>query len=154
MIDFSKLEFDDLTTERLFDFCMDHRLGLADVDDRSSLTPRHFKFHVTIMHSKVTNSLFEEGEQKFGPHLLMPVAFDLFGPNNDILALKLRADAVLTDLFGHYGNKYGHVSEFMPFQPHVSIRGGNAGVKDRIGLLPMPAFDLRAERLVQKKKIA
>lgn len=154
MIDFSKLEFDDLTTTRLFDFCMVHRLGLADAEDRSSLSPGDFKFHVTVMYSKVTNPAFKEGEREFAPHVLTPDAFDMFGPDNDILVLKLRRDEVLTGLFDHYRDTYGHVSEFMPFQPHISIRGSGIGARDRIGSLPMPDFELNAERLIQKIKSA
>ncbi|MCV9964089.1 hypothetical protein OIU34_19595 [Pararhizobium sp. BT-229] len=154
MIDFSKIEFDDLTTRRLFDFCVTHRLGLADVADQSPLSPADFKFHVTIMYSKVTNPMFEEGERDFTPHVLTPDAFDMFGPNNDILVLKLRLDDVLASLFDHYREAYGHVSEFMPFQPHISIRGSGIGAKDRIESIPMPDFELRARRLIQRIKTA
>jgi hypothetical protein len=153
VIDFTKLEFDDLTTQRLFDFCMENRLGLAEADDQSSLTPQDFKFHVTVMYSHVTNFLFEEGQQEHGPHVLMPEAFELFGPNRDILALTLRTDAILTGLFDHYGEKYGHVTEFMPFRPHISIRGSSVRVRERIASLPLPEFELRVDRLIQKRKM-
>jgi 2'-5' RNA ligase len=152
MIDYSKIEFDDLTQKRLFDFCLTHRLGLADIDDQSSLAPADFKFHVTIMYSKVNNPMFEDGVRDVSPHVFSPEAFDLFGPNNDILVLKLSLDGVMKNLFNHYRDTYGHISEFMPFQPHISIRGGAIGVRDRIASLPMPDFELRAQRLVQKRK--
>jgi 2'-5' RNA ligase len=154
MIDFAKLQFDELTTDRLFEFCMSNRLGLASSEERSNLKPANFKFHVTIMYSKVKSLGFKEGEMGFGPHVLIPEAFDMFGPENDILVLKLRRDNVLEALFDHYRDTYGHVSDFMPFQPHISIRGSSVGVRDRIASLPMPHFDLRADRLVQKVKSA
>lgn len=153
MIDFTKLEFNDLTTQRLFDFCLENRLGLADVDDQSALTPQDFKFHVTIMYSHVTSSLFDECQRAYGPHVLVPEAFELFGPNRDILALTLREDSFLTDLFQHYGENYGHVSEFIPFRPHISIRGSSIDMKDRIASLQLPDFELRVDRLVQKRKV-
>ncbi|MCS4090177.1 hypothetical protein [Rhizobium sp. BK176] len=153
MIDFAKLEFDDLTSKRLFDFCVENRLGMAEADDRSSLTPKDFKFHVTVMYSRVTNPAFEEIQQSYGPHVLVPEAFELFGPNRNILALTLRDDPVLTEIFDHYGEKFGHVSEFTSYRPHVSIRGSSADVKDRIASLPLPDFELRVDRLIQKRKI-
>lgn len=153
MIDFTKIEFDDPTKQQLFNFCLTHRLGLADVEDQSGLTPQDFKFHVTVMYSRVTNPSFQEVERGHDPQLLVPEGFELFGPNRDILALTLRDDPILTGLFDHYSEKYGHVSEFMPFRPHISIRGGSVGVKDRIASLPLPDFELRVDRLIQKRKI-
>lgn len=151
-IDFVKLEFDDRTTELLFDFCRIHRLGLANVDDQSSLSAADFRFHVTVMYSKVTSPKFPEGEFDVDPLILQPDSFDMFGPNADILALKLHHDGALADLFDHYGNTYGHVSDFVPYRPHVSIRGSGVGMKDRILRLPLPDFDLRAHRLIHKVK--
>jgi 2'-5' RNA ligase len=152
MIDFAKLEFDDATEGLMFEFCKTHRLGLADLDDRSSLSPGDFKFHVTVMYSKVTNPMFPEGARDFVPHVLRPERFDMFGADNDILVLRLYRDDVLAALFDHYRETYGHVSEFMPYRPHVTIRGSGAGVKDRLQQLPLPDFDLRALRLVHKVK--
>jgi 2'-5' RNA ligase len=154
MIDFAKLELDEQTTELLFEFCRTHRLGLADVDDQSSLSAADFKFHVTVMYSKVTSPMFPEGERDFSPHVLQPEGFDLFGPENDILVLKLQCDDVLAGLFDHYRVTYGHVSDFMPFRPHITVRGGDAGLKDRIAAIPLPDFDLRASRLIHKVKAA
>lgn len=153
-IDFAKLELDDRSTELLFDFCKVHRLGLADVDDQSPLSAADFKFHVTVIYSKRTNPEFQEGEFEVDAISLKPESFALFGPNADILALKLHPDATLTGLFDHYRSTYGHVSDFMPYRPHVSIRGSNAGLKDRLKDIPLPDFDLRADRIVHKLKIA
>ncbi len=150
MIDFSKLEFDDATEQRLFDFCRTHHLGLAD----SYLSPKDFKFHVTVMYSKVTNPDFPEGERDFAPQVLRAESFDLFGPDNNLLALRLHRSESLQTLFEHYQTTYGHVSEFMPYRPHITIRGCDLDVKKRIKSIPLPDFDLRAVRLIHKVKLA
>jgi hypothetical protein len=152
MIDFVKLVLQEQTNESLLEFCKTHRLGLADTDDQSSLSAADFKFHVTVMYSKVTNPAFREGECDFVHHVLQPEAFDMFGPNHDILALGLHADGVLTGLFDFYGEAYGHVSDFMPYRPHITIRGGNADMRSRIGSIPLPDFELRTHRIVHKVK--
>lgn len=150
MIDFAKLEFDDATEERLFEFCRTHHLGLAD----SYLSPKDFKFHVTVMYSKVTNPDFPEGDRDFAPQDLRPECFDMFGPENTLLALRLQRSEALLSLFDHYLSTYGHVSEFMPYRPHVTIRGCSPDVAKRIRSIPLPGFDLRAVRLVHKCKLA
>lgn len=151
-IDFAKLEFDDETQERLFAFCKAHRLGLADVDDQSHLKPKDFKFHITVMYSKVTNPEFMEGETDFFSHVVQPVSYDMFGPDLDLLVLRLEADEALTNLFDHYVSRYGHVSDFIPYKPHVTIRGSSAGARERLAALPLPDFELRATRLTHKVK--
>lgn len=153
MIDYVRLEFDATTKGNLFQFCLEQRLGLADVGDQSPLTTDHFKFHVTIMYSKVTNSAFEEGIRDFKPHILQPDAFDMFGPEKDHLVLRLHPDTVLTELHDYYRLTYGHVSDFSPFLPHLTIRGSDAKAKNRIDTLPLPNFELRAERLIHQIKI-
>ncbi|TLX17074.1 hypothetical protein [Rhizobium sp. MHM7A] len=154
MIDYSRLEFDEQTTNNLFDFCLAHRLGLADIDDQSKLRVDEFKFHMTIMYSKVMSPLFREGLQEFTPHILQPETFAMFGPNEDMLVLKLHCDDVLNELFMHYRSVYGHVSDFMPFRPHITMRGNSAGVRERIKTLPLPEFAIRADRLIHKVKTA
>lgn len=150
MIDFVKLEFDDETEERLFEFCREHHLGLAD----SYQSPKDFKFHVTVMYSKATNPDFPEGERDFASQDLRPESFDMFGPENNLLALRVHRSEALLSLFDHYLSTYGHVSEFMPYRPHVTIRGCGADVAKRIKSFPLPDFDLRAVRLVHKVKLA
>ena len=152
-IDFAKLEFDDETEESLLAFCKAHRLGLADVDDQSLLKAKDFKFHVTVMYSKVTHPEFRDGETDFLAHVVQPVSYDMFGPDRDLLVLRLHADKVLTNLFDHYVSRYGHVSDFAPFNPHVTIRGSSASARDRLAALPLPDFELRATRLTHKVKI-
>lgn len=145
--------FDKETEERLFEFCKTHRLGLASDGDHSRLKLKDFKFHVTIMYSKVTSPDFIEGEFALpAPHVVRPMSYDLFGPDLDLLVIRLVPDAVLSGLFEHSVTDYGHVSDFMPFRPHVTIRGSSADIRDRLSLLPLPDFDLRAERVVQKVK--
>ncbi|NTF16823.1 hypothetical protein G6L37_00090 [Agrobacterium rubi] len=152
-IDFVKLEFDDETQGRLFEFCRIHKLGLADCGDPSRLTSKDFKFHVTIMYSAVTSQLFREGEFRLHvPCILTPVSYDMFGPENDKLVVLIDPRKDLSDLFEHYGSTFGHVSDFTPFRPHLTIRGTSAGAKDRMSTLPLPDFALRANRLIHKVK--
>lgn len=153
LVDFVKLEFDEGTNERLLDYCKAHRLGHADRDDQSALSAADFGFHVTVMYSKETNPAFPVGEFDVGPYRLRPEAFDMFGPDREILVLKLRRDKPLTELFDHYRNAYGHVSDFMPYLPHVSIHGSGAEVKDRLSRIPLPDFELCANKLIQKVKV-
>lgn len=153
MIDYARLEFDEETTRNLFDFCLEHSLGLADVEDRSELTAADFKFHLTLIYSRVTSPLFQEGEQDFSAHILEPMAFDMFGPDEDVLVLKIKADTVLTSLNAHYKAVYGHVSAFDPFRPHITFRGSNAEDKARIKTFPVPRFELRADKLIHKIKV-
>lgn len=150
MIDFAKLEFDDTTEDRLFDFCRAHRLGLAEAYQ----SPKDFKFHVTVMYSKVTNPDFPEGERDFEPQNLRAECFDMFGPDNDLLALRLHRSEALLSLFDHYLSTYGHVSEFKPYRPHITIRGCAPDVQKRIKGIPLPDFDLHAVRLIHKVKLA
>lgn len=152
MIDYARLEFDQKTTGNLFDFCLEHRLGLADVDDQSTLSPADFKFHLTVIYSKVPSPSFQEGEQDFTPHILEARTFDMFGPDEDVLVLKIKLDDVLANLNEHYKVVYGHVPAFDPFRPHITFRGSNAEDKARIRTLPVPRFELRADKLIHKIK--
>jgi 2'-5' RNA ligase len=152
VIDYARLEFDEATTGNLFDFCLQHRLGLADVEDRSKLKPADFKFHLTIIYSRVTNPDFNEGEQDFSAHILEPMTFDMFGPDEDVLVLKIKPDGVLVNLNEHYKAAYGHVPAFDPFRPHITFRGSNAADKPKIKALTVPTFQLRADKLIHKIK--
>lgn len=152
MIDYARLEFDKMTTKNLFEFCLEHRLGLADVEDQSKLKAADFKFHLTIIYSRVTNPDFQEGDQDFAGHLLEPTTFDMFGPEEDVLVLKIKPDAVLTSLNAHYKDVYGHIPAFDPFRPHITFRGSNAEDKVKIEKLPVPSFQLRADKLIHKVK--
>lgn len=154
MIDCARLEFDAETVYNLFDFCREHRLGIAADDNQSKITPDDFKFHVTVIYSRITNPFFQEGNQDFTPHILQPDEFDLFGPEEDLLVLKIRCDAMLLELNEHYKQTYGHVSDFTPYRPHLTIRGRIEGVRDRISEIPLPKFALRADRLIHKIKNA
>lgn len=153
VIDYARLEFDETTTNHLFQFSLDHNLGLADVKDRSRLKVDDFKFHLTIIYSRVNSPYFLEGEQDFSGHILQPTTFDMFGPNEDVLVLKIKADAVLTSLNAHYKDVYGHVPAFDPFRPHITFRGSNSSNKAKIEKLPVPSFQLRADRLIHKIKV-
>jgi 2'-5' RNA ligase len=152
MIDYARLEFDAETKGNLFDYCLENRVGLADVDNQSSLSPADFKFHLTVIYSSVTNPSFLEGEQDFKPHLLEAKAFDMFGPDEDVLVLKIKLDDVLTSLNEHYKATYGHIPVFDPFRPHITFRGSNSEDKTRVKKLPVPMFDLRADKLIHKIK--
>ena len=151
MVDYTKLMFDVATTERLFAFCKRHRLGLADVPDQSGLSADEFGFHVTVMYSKVAHPSFKEGVIGFGPHVVVPIAFEMFGPAKDLLALTLRSDPILDGLLRHYRETYGHVSDFA-FSPHVTIPGEVSRLRGRSHELPLPDFELRLDRLVQRVK--
>lgn len=153
-IDLVKIEFDETTNGLLYDYCRENRLGYLRDGARPYLSPEDFNFHVTVMYSRVKGEGFVEGSSQFGPHLLTPQGFDMFGPGNDLLVIKLRRDRVLEELFGHYVEKYGHVSEFLPYRPHITIKGSVAADQERIAELPLPEFDLRAARIVQRKKSA
>lgn len=152
MTDFAKLLFDEASNDRLFDFCKTHRLGLADVEDQSSLAPKDFKFHLTVMYSRVENPLFEVGEREIDPLTVETESFDLFGPGNDLLVLRLKQHPDLSAMFEHYRETYGHVYDFPVFRPHVTIKGSSAGVRHRIGSIPLPDFPLLANRLEHKIK--
>lgn len=153
-IDFVKLEFDGLTTDRLIEFCKVHRLGLAGTGQAEPLTKDDFGFHLTVMYSRVNSPKFEVGETQVHPYRLRPASFDVFGPNGDILVLKMHRDKELLDLFEHYRTTYGHVSDFPDYAPHVSIRGSDEGQRARFREIPLPDFDLFADRLVHKLKDA
>ncbi len=152
VIDYARLEFDEATTQNLFDFCLEHKLGLADVEDQSKLKAADFKFHVTIIYSRATNPSFPEGDQVFTGHTLEATTFDMFGPDEDVLVLKIKPDAVLTSLNAHYKDVYGHVPAFDPFRPHITFRGSNAEDKAKIASLPVPSFQLYADKLIHKIK--
>jgi 2'-5' RNA ligase len=154
MIDYARLEFDKETASNLFNFCLEHRLGVADVDDQSKVSLDDFKFHVTVIYSRTTHPDFHEGDRDFKPHILQPDAFDLFGPDKDLLVLKIQCDTVLLELNEHYKATYGHVSDYTPYRPHLTIRGPISSVRDRIKEIPLPEFELRADRLIHKIKIA
>ena len=153
MIDYARLEFDDETTQNLYEFCLEHNLGLADVKDRKRLKAADFKFHVTVIYSRVTSPAFQEGEQDFAAHILEPMSFDMFGPDEDVLVLKIEPDAVLTRLNTHYKTVYGHIPAFDPFRPHLTFRGSNSADKAKIKTLPVPLFQLRTDKLIHKIKV-
>jgi len=153
VIDYARLEFDKETASNLFDFCLEHNLGLADIEDKSKLTAADFKFHLTVIYSRVPNPAFREGEQDFTAHVLEPMAFDMFGPDKDVLVLKIKPDSVLTSLNEHYKMVYGHVSDFDPYRPHITFRGNKAADKAKLKLLSLPSFQLRADKLIHKIKV-
>lgn len=153
IVDFCKLELDAQTEQNLYEFCLDNRLGLANSVHHYELQPKDFKFHLTIMYSKTLSEEFEDKTLLFGPHVLKPTEFAMFGPDNDMLVLKIDPDGVLTDLHEHYVHRYGHVSDFPMFRPHITIRGSDITAQKRIGKLPLPDFDLVATTLVHKKKL-
>jgi hypothetical protein len=144
-VDFVKLGFDTETRDRLFEFCLKNRLGIANVDDQSVLKPGDFKFHVTVMYSRVTNEAFQEGEFDIS-EVLRPSEYALFGPDENLLVLRLHKDDYLRDLHDHYRETYGHVSDFDPYQPHVTIKGGNSIPRS------FPPFNLRVDRLIHRRK--
>lgn len=152
LINYVRLEFDNRTNERLFEYCQNNRLGLLDVEDQSSVSAVDFKFHITVIYSKVAHSKFLDGEYDIYPFALKPDVLQMFGPNHDILALKLKQEKLFSNLFEYYVNSYGHISDF-PCNPHVSIRGSNAGYKGRLRSIPLPDFNLVADKLIHKVKI-
>lgn len=151
-VDFTKIEFTAETKAELFNFCVANRLGLAGDSSGSGISAEDFNFHVTIMYSRVNSPDFAECAFEFGPHVVAPVGYDLFGPEGDLLVLKLDPEGILHDTHENYRQKYGHVSDFPDFKPHVTIRGMNLIPADRLHTLPLPAFELRVDRLVQKLK--
>lgn len=153
LINYVRLEFDNRTTERLFDYCRKHKLGLLDAEDQSSVLPEDYKFHITVMYSKVAHPKFVDGEYDIYPFSLKPDALQMFGPNHDVLAIKLKHEKLFSNLFEYYGSTYGHVSDF-PCNPHVSIRGSNAEYKDRLRSIPLPDFYLIVNKLIHKVKTA
>lgn len=153
-IDFAKLEFDGLTKARLLRFCTDHRLGLAASADPSTLTADDFGFHLTVTYSRVNSPAFQPGEFDVEPYRLRPLSYDVFGPEADILVLKLHPDEEIVKLAERYRDVHGHVSDFGQYAPHVSIRGSDAATRSRIREIPLPDFDLFADRLIQKHKAA
>ena len=154
LINYVRLEFDNRTTERLFDYCRINKLGLLDSEDESSpVSSEDYKFHITVMYSKVAHPKFVDGEYDVYPFSLKPDVLQMFGPNHDILAIKLKQEKLFSNLFEYYEDSYGHVSDF-PCNPHVSIRGSNAGYKDRLPNIPLPDFNLVVNRLIHKVKEA
>lgn len=150
LIDYAKLTFDVGTERQLFDFCREHNLGHAAAYGE----PGDFKFHVTVMYSSVTSPLFQEGVVRgFSPLVLRPDCWDLFGSERNHLVLKLHLTTELSDLYSHYCETYGHVSDFTPYRPHVTISGGGASDERRLTKIPVPAFDLMADKLVHKVKL-
>lgn len=153
LINYVRLEFDNRTTERLFDYCRKNKLGLLDTEDASSVLPEDCKFHITVMYSKLAHPKFEDGLYNIYPFALKPDALQMFGPNHDILAIKMKQDKLFSNLFDYYSKSYGHISDF-PCNPHVSIRGSNAGYKDRLKSIPLPDFNLVVDKLIHKVKTA
>jgi hypothetical protein len=120
-----------------------------DVPDQDSVLVDDFKFHITVMYSKVAHNKFMDGEYDIYPFTLKPESLQMFGPNNDILAIKLRQEKLFKNLFDYYCNSYGHISDF-PCNPHVSIRGSSEDYKDRIRSIPLPDFNLVVNKLIHK----
>ena len=150
LIDYAKLTFDDETERLLFDFCRELDLGHAAAYGE----PGDFKFHVTVMYSSVTSPHFKEGlVEGFSPLILRPECWDLFGSEGNHLVLRLHLGQELSELYGHYPKTYGHVSDFAPYRPHVTIAGGETSDRRRLAKIPVPSFALRADKLVHKVKL-
>ncbi len=151
-IDLATLMFDFETEGNLFSYCVENRLGIASREDSQMLSPASFKFHVTIMRSEVTSPDFKEGIIGFGPHICKPVGFDFFGPDCDLLVLKLEADKTLQELHAHYQKDYGHVYGY-EFNPHITIKGAGLEAKNTLGKLSLPNFALRVDKLIHRIKV-
>lgn len=152
VINYAKLTLDNRTTERLFDFCREHQLGLLGGDDQAQVSADDFGFHITVMYSQVAHPQFKDGVYDIYPMSLRVDMFSMFGPNHDILALKLKKEKLFINLHEYYLQTYGHVSDF-PANPHISIKGSKVEDKERVYRLPRPTFDIVANKLTHKVKI-
>jgi len=152
-INYVRLEFDTETIDRLYGYCREHKLGLFDGAGENAVAAADFKFHLTVIYSSVAHPNFVEGEYDIRPLEMQPEELRMFGPNNEIAAIKLKKNPGFANLFDHYRTTYGHVSDY-PLNPHVSIRGSNAGYAARLPAIPMPDFPLIANRLIHQIKQA
>lgn len=145
---YARLEFDAETANRLRDFCVELRIGIAKT--KVSVTADDFKFHVTVIYSCVTHPSFQNGSFLIEPLLLKPKQFQLFGIDEPRLVLEFELDEPLMRLFKHYQREFGHQPDFDPYRPHVSFQGTKgSGVEAMLGL-PIPNFPIRASRIVHE----
>lgn len=152
-IDLVTLGFDKETEENLFSYCKINHLGIATRENQDALTIADFKFHVTVMYSLTHNPLFLEGEKLCEPFLCKPIEFDFFGPERNLLVLKLAESADLLTLHAEYIKLYEHKSAYDPFRPHLTIKGAGLECKDRISEIRLPDFDIRATKITHRIKV-
>lgn len=151
-VDLVKITFDRETENNLFEYCLKHRLGIAGVQNVDAIKPADFNFHITIMHSVIQSSEFKEGVCDFGPHICNMDDFDYFGPENELLVLKIEHDGVLNDLHEYYKRLHSHIPSYNPFRPHITIKGAGRETQSRLKEIPRPQFQLKATHLIHKLK--
>jgi hypothetical protein len=152
VVDYSRLEFDEGTESALFEYALVHKLGLAASDIGTSLGPKDFKFHVTIFYSSVQHVDFQPGRFDIEPIDLIPKQFQLFGELNDHLVVELVPSDALLAVRDHYRIRYGHISDFEPYRPHITFRGPPVPGFTGLESLSLPAFKLRACRIIHEKR--
>jgi hypothetical protein len=147
---YSRLEFEAATAERLYDYCMRNRLGIAKGENAKSLTVEDFRFHVTLVYSSVTHPSFQDISFGIEPLHLLPKQFQIFGFNEPRLVLEFELDEALQTLFQHYKQTFGHQPDYDPYRPHLTFEGTKGASDSILHGLAMPNFPIRACRIVQE----
>lgn len=147
---YSRLEFDDATVERLIDFCLRNRIGIAVGEGGRGINAEDFKFHVTLVYSAVTHSSFRDTSIEIDPIRLLPKQFQIFGFSEPRLVLELELDDALRTLFEYYKETFGLRPDYDPYRPHLTFEGTKGARSESIRALTVPSFPLIACRIVQE----
>lgn len=133
------------TQERLQSWSERNGFDLSVKFDGSKQDPSNFHFHTTIFYSQNEVDLQNKVIYNEKENLVIPTGFDLLGPNNDIVVLKLAYVGELKRLREYY-EKLGLKDEWDSYKPHISVSYDR---KPRnLNDLELPLFPLAFDRLV------
>lgn len=134
------VEFNELTNERLLDFCRYNNIEVKSHPDY----PDDFDFHVTIIFSENESNL-PNVEFRLQPFTLYPEKLDAFGEDGSCLVLRILKTKPLMDLRCTI-ERSGLTDKWPEYSPHCTLTYGFDD-KSRLNKIMLPTFPLTVTKM-------
>lgn len=141
------------TQSQLMKYCQEHDFDNTVSSSQKSITPRQFEFHSTIWYTTTTHSL-KNNQYQIDEFEVIPIGFELFGPTNNILVLRIEGKGLISDplsgtdtllkLRTMFGDAYDMDDEWPDYKPHITLSYNHQG---DIPDIELPSFPMTANLL-------